>query len=223
MSQSTPVGTRTVSPQRVIEAIRSWQTSGHKPLVVAIDGHGSSGKSTLAERVAAELDAALLHTDDFFRPSDPARPRDAGSSMDEYYDWPRLRSEALAPLRAGQTAEFRAFDEALDAFKPGTVTVAPAPLILLEGVSAGAEALADLVDHRILVQTPEPQRLERVRQRVAPEAWNDDWLQTEHTYFAERPTSAFDLVVSGAEAGPDHATGPDAEAGAPALAKQVGR
>jgi uridine kinase len=197
----------TVSSRHVVDAIREWQIAASAPLVVTIDGHGASGKSTLARIVGQELGATVVHTDDFFRPGDPTRPRTAASQMSEYYDWERLRREAMTPLLAGRTADFRAFDEATDGFKPETVQVEPADLILLEGVSSTTPELSDLVDRTVLVQTPEPERTWRLMARVTPEIWDDNWLAAERAYFATRPAHAFDLVVSGSTTEPPEVDG----------------
>jgi len=54
--------------------------------IVAIDGPGGAGKSTLAARVAGALDAQVVRTDDF-------------ASWDEPFEWwPRLIKQVLAPL-----------------------------------------------------------------------------------------------------------------------------
>jgi uridine kinase len=161
----------TVAATQIIAAIRGWQAQATPPLVVAIDGHGAAGKTTLAAEVAGELDAALLHTDDYFQAASPTtdlRP------MAQYYDWSRLRDEGLArALKAG------------------------ANLILVEGVSAAAPAIADLVNHTVFVATPEAVRVERLHGRITPEEWDEAWLAAERAYFAARPPESFDLIVSG--------------------------
>src|SRR5262245_36513350 len=88
----------------VVAAIGRWRAERPGVLVVAIDGHGGAGKTTIATAAARAIGAAVVHTDDFFI---PAR---AGAPLAEYYDWPRIRAEALEPLRAGRTARFDRFD-----------------------------------------------------------------------------------------------------------------
>jgi len=165
--------------------------------VVAIDGHGTAGKSTIAGRVAGLTGAALVHTDDFFqgRPAPPRRQR-----LRQYYDWRRIRAQALEPLRARRTAAFRRFDWNRGTGFDGLVTVAPADLILLEGVFSAAPELSDLVDRSVFVDTPEPERLRRLRAQVTPEDWDADWLAAEQSYFRLiRPVASFDLIVSGTD------------------------
>jgi uridine kinase len=162
---------------------------------VAVDGHGASGKSTIARAIVADMTAALVHTDDFFMPA--ARAAGFRQSLGDYYDWRRLRAEALAPLLAGHSASFCGFDWETGVLGD-TVTVAPAGLIVLEGVFSAAPVLSDLLDRSIFVETPEHERMRRLRQRITPEEWDDDWLAAERAYFDEtRPPSSFDLIVLG--------------------------
>jgi uridine kinase len=186
------------SADRVIRAAARWQAArpgGRGLLVVAIDGHGAAGKSTIAGAVTRATGAALVHTDDFFR--SPPAP-DGGPALRGYYDWRRLRAQALEPLRAHRPTTFRRFDWERGHGLDGTVAVQPSHLVLVEGVFSAAPELSDLVDRSVFVHTPEPERLRRLRRRVAPEEWDADWLTAEHAYFdLVRPPSSFDLVITG--------------------------
>jgi uridine kinase len=192
---------------RVLGAAARWQasrisgTSGPSVLILAIDGHGAAGKSTIADAVAAATEAALVHTDDFFQvpPPRPGRP-----GLADYYDWRRLRAQALEPLRARLGAAFCRFDWERGGGLDGTVTVEPNDLIVVEGVYSAAPELGDLVDRSVFVDTPEQERLRRLRGRLKPDEWDDEWLLAEHAYFdVIRPPSSFDLIVSGADLPPE--------------------
>jgi uridine kinase len=193
---------RAGSADRVIKAAARWQAAQPGVLVLAIDGHGAAGKSTIADAVARATGAALVHTDDFFlAPRAPAAARPAATgtrAMEDYYDWRRLRAQALEPLRARRAATFRRFDWERGRGLDGRVAVAPSDLILVEGVFSAATELSDLVDRSVFVVTPEPERLRRLRRLVTPEEWDEDWLAAERSYFGRtRPPSSFDLVVPG--------------------------
>lgn len=186
--------------EATLSAVHNWHagTAAGCPLVVAIDGYGASGKSTLAEHVVRSSGAALLHTDDFFRVGGPA----AEGDLPSYYDLARLREEALVPLRAGRAAGFRVYDWSTGLLAPSTPATALAAneTIVLDGVCSGAPALADLVDRAIFVETPEPERLRRLHESVDPAEWDEAWLTAERAYFGVvRPPASFDLVVSGSE------------------------
>ena len=140
--------------------------------MVAIDGHGAAGKTTIAGEVTGVLAAELIATDSRLR--NPPAPSSDRRGLAAYYDWEALRRVSLAPALASGT-----------------------PLIIVEGVSAASPALADLVTHAVLVVTPEPVRLARLRERISPEEWDETWLAAERDYFASRPPGCFDLVVPG--------------------------
>lgn len=190
--------------QAVAGAIAGWQIAHAGVLVVAIDGHGTSGKSTLAAEIAGFTGASLVHTDDFFLQSAPCAGKQPARlhSLRQYYDWRRIRAEALEPLRARCSARFRCFDWGRgDGL--GEATVRPSDLILLEGVFSAAPELSDLVDWAVFVDTPEHERLRRLRASVAPGDWDADWLAVQQSYFdLTRPAASFDLVVSGTSPGP---------------------
>jgi len=229
-SAVTPVDRRsdypTARPQRgggpaasalavVLAALVQWRGQKAGVTLVAIDGYGASGKSTLAESLRAATDASVVHIDDFFVPTDrdargPMRtPQSRGADLSRevpdrvlrsYYDVARLRVQALEPLLAGREAVFRPFDWTSGTASDDTARVAPDDLVLLEGVYSAAPELADLVCRAIYVDTPAPDRLRRLRATVAPEDWDDEWLQAEKAYFTrERPRRSFDLVVPGTD------------------------
>jgi uridine kinase len=197
-----------------VDALTRWRKAGSRVTVVAIDGYGASGKTTIAGSLCARIVFSLVHADDFFkparqRPADPARNESShapsppvgerGRDLADYYDVARLRSEALEPLRAGHEALFQRFDWDSGALSSVETRVAPHELVVLEGVYSAAPELADLVDKAIYVDTPEPERLRRLAELVAPEEWDSGWLRAEKDYFdTTRPADSFDLVISGA-------------------------
>lgn len=156
----------------LVAAIRGWQAEVQPQLVVAIDGYGASGKTTIAFEVAVELDAATVHTDHYYE-DHGLFDRDP-HPMARYYHWEPLRRGCLEPT-----------------IHDGV------PLILVEGVSSASPALADLIDRTVFVDTPEAVRLERLHGRISDEEWDEDWLAAERLYFASRPPESFDLVVRG--------------------------
>jgi uridine kinase len=81
--------------RRLTEAIRSSQApAGVKTRIVAIDGQGAAGKSTLASLLAQQLDAPIIQTDDF-------------ASWENPVDWwPEFIARALEPLAAGEPARY---------------------------------------------------------------------------------------------------------------------
>jgi hypothetical protein len=153
LTRSTPRGT---AARAVTSAIADWQAARPGILVVAIDGHGTAGKSTIAAQIARATGAALVHTDDFFvrQPAPIAGQPPGLRPLRQYYDWNRIRAEALEPLRAGRSAKFRRFDWSRGAVLDGVVTVRPSDLILLEGVFSAAPELPTSLTGRYLSTRP---------------------------------------------------------------------
>jgi pantothenate kinase len=181
-------------------ALRRWRNEGKGVTVVAVDGHGAAGKTTIAQQLSALSGASVVHTDDFWEPESEAR---TGIGIGRYYDVGRLRREAIEPLRAGRDAFFSVFDWERGALSSRKTHVSPSDLVIVEGVYSAAPLLADLVDRAIYVDTPEEERLARLAGRVAPGEWDWDWLAAEGEYFsASRPAESFDLVICGSATGP---------------------
>src|SRR5690349_15944670 len=79
--------------QALVEAVRASEApTGVHTRIIAIDGPGGSGKSSLAEWLTPPLDAQVIHTDDFASWEDPVDW------------WPRLVELALEPLAEGRPA-----------------------------------------------------------------------------------------------------------------------
>lgn len=89
-----------------------------RPLVLALDGRCGSGKTTLANALAAQFPGCtLLRTDDFYLP--PARRSpDWAHTPCANMDLTRLRDEALRPAYAGQPVAYRAYSCREGAYLP---------------------------------------------------------------------------------------------------------
>lgn len=178
-----------VAVQRGVElAQRVGAPAGMARVVVAIDGPGGAGKSTLAARVAASLGGApVIHTDDF-------------ASWDNPLDWwPRLIDQVLVPLSHGQVACYQRFD--WDAQRLADwCEVAPGRFLIIEGVSAFRREFRPYLAAGIWVRTDRRECLRRGLERDGQQAL-DDWLRwqrAEDSYVARHdPERAADLVVSG--------------------------
>jgi para-aminobenzoate synthetase len=183
-----------------------------RPLVLALDGGSGAGKSTLAGVLAgANPQFVIVPLDDFFAAHIPDGTWDALSPAERLrhvFDWPRVRAEALEPLRAGRAARWHPFDFAAGLRADGTygmsealVARPPAAVVLLEGAYSAAPPLADLVDLSVLVEVPPAERRRRLAAREDAAflaQWHARWDPVEALYFGTvRPRASFDLVVRG--------------------------
>lgn len=154
--------------------------------LICIDGPAGSGKTTLAAAVAAlEPTVRVVHMDDLY---------------EGWHGLPGLADQLdglLRPLARGATGSYRRYDWGAGAFA-GTVSVAPVPLLVLEGVGCGTRRHADLVTALAWVEAPVDVRLRRGLARDG-EAMRPQWLQwqaEEAAHFAREDTRRrADLIV----------------------------
>jgi uridine kinase len=173
--------------QDALRSIRASQApKGIRWRVVAVDGHGGSGKSSLAEWLADALDAPVIHTDDF-------------ASWDNPIDWwPALLEKVLRPLAEGQPARY--VPNSWGGPPRPEVTIEPTDFVLLEGVTATRTAFRPYLAFSIWVETPGDLRLRRGLERDG-EATRGQWyssMEEEDRYVAdERPAAHADLILPG--------------------------
>jgi uridine kinase len=171
----------------LIDTIRASDApAGVKTRIVAVDGAGGAGKSSLAELLARRLDAPIVHSDDF-------------ASWENPVDWwPELITHVLEPLAAGRSASYRPTSWG-GAEKP-PVVIEPAAFVILEGVTASRDAFRPYLTFSIWIETPREVRLRRGLQRDGLHAraqW-EDWMQAEDRYVErERPAERADRVLPG--------------------------
>ena len=166
--------------------------------VVAVDGRGGSGKTTLAERISRlRPGSVVVHTDDI-------------AWWHSRFGWDDLMADGvLRPWRAGHDVRYQP-----PAWAPrgrtGYVEVpAGAPLVIVEGVGASRRELAGLIDTAVWVQSDFAEAQTRGLRRDmaqrpdldeagALREW-DEWMVEEVPFFLEdRPWQRADFVVRSA-------------------------
>jgi len=161
--------------------------TGMQTRVIAIDGLGGAGKSSLAQHLSAALDGAeIVHTDDF-------------ASWDNPLDWwSELIERLLVPLSQNKKARFER-SRWTDADR-GWAEVRPADFVILEGVTASRKAFRPFLTYSIWVEAPPELRLRRGLERDGDDAraqW-ESWMADEQRYrAAEYPHERADFVVRG--------------------------
>lgn len=164
--------------------------------MLAIDGPGGSGKTTLAAAILA------------------ARPTGTTQvvHMDDLYDgWSGLSTVAgqlntlLRPLARGEAGCYRRYDWHVGAYVETVplAPLAPVDLLVVEGVGSGAPEVAGLVTLLVWVEAPRAIRLERGLARdgdATRERWLA-WQRDEDDHLAGlRTRERADLLVDGAGA-----------------------
>lgn len=202
--------------RRLIERIDIVRGDRATPCFVALDGRSGSGKSTLAASVARILDASttgermvtVIGCDDFYAGGSAQRwdERTPIERASQVIDWRRQRG-LLETLRATGRAEWRPFDWDADDWdtdivplrrEPRQCTVTP--VVVLEGAYSARPELHDLLDLRVLLDTPTDLRLRRLLAREGESYqadWSARWSGAEDHYFGTvMRRGDFDLVLT---------------------------
>lgn len=168
-----------------------------KRIVVAIDGPGCCGKSTLADSIAAETRVAVLETDDFHLPR--GAQAEEGSPL-PYRRWREFVSAARR-LASGVAVRFRPIDWDSRDLLPEKMVV-PDRVVLIEGIGSLHRDLASIIDYRIWVDGLASTRLARVVRRNSEsvaKSWSS-YIPFEQAYLEHfRPWRSAHLWVCGAD------------------------
>jgi uridine kinase len=175
---------------RLAESIRASAPGGIMATrIVAIDGGGGAGKSTLARRLAAALDEApIIPTDHFVSPDD------------QFGWWPRLLEQVIVPLARGEIARYQRFDWNTRRLVEWIAIPHEPATVIIEGVAAMRREFDPYLAYRIWVDAPREVRLRRglARDGEAMRCQWEQWMTAEAAYVAnDRPIDRADVVVSG--------------------------
>ena len=156
--------------------------------LVAVDGPGGSGKTTFAARLLASAGGAtIVRTDDFASADYPINW------------WPRMLEQIIEPLARGEQGHYQRYDWSTETLAEWR-SVEPAPLVIIEGVSAGRAECAEHLSFIIWIDAPREVRLRRGIERDGPDALDDwkRWMAEEDEHFRRDPTrERADLIVDG--------------------------
>lgn len=170
----------------------------NEPVVVAIDGSCTAGKTTLATKLKQQYDCNVIHMDDFFlRPQQRTAERlgETGGNV----DYERFRAEVLEPLGQGKAFSYRPYDCSTGTLKE-PVEVTPKQLTIVEGTYSQHPYFGDVYDLRLFLQISPELRQQRILQRPAflHRRFFEEWIPMEQQYFkafsiGEKSDLALDL------------------------------
>lgn len=152
-------------------------------VIVAIDGKCTSGKTTMASKLAQIYDCNVFHMDDFFlRPEQrtPERFAEVGGNV----DYERFREEVLLPLESGKAFSYRPFDCSTFTIAP-PVAVTPKKLNIIEGTYSHHPYFGNPYDLKILMTVDEETQRQRILERPAflHKRFFEEWIPMENRYF----------------------------------------
>lgn len=140
-------------------------------MIIGICGGTGSGKTTVARRILADVSAECvlyMQQDSYYRNLGDLPPE---LRHNVNFDHPDALDNDLfinhvKALRAGETVEMPVYDFTTHTRRPETVTLAPKPILIIEGILIFADpGLRELMDIKIFVDTDADLRFIRRLQR----------------------------------------------------------
>lgn len=157
-----------------------------RPFLIAIDGMCGSGKTTLANFLAKELNASVFHMDDFFlqpHQRTPKRLLEPGGNV----DYERFKKEVLDHIRDAGGVTFCPFSchewKLMDA-----VTIPYNDIVIVEGSYSHHPYFNDSYDLKIFLEISPDEQKKRIIARDGKDIWpmfEQKWIPMEHRYFEE--------------------------------------
>jgi len=182
----------------------------NRPFVIGVAGGTCSGKTTVAERLVDLVGTdqlALIRQDAYYIDRSHQTFDDrahANYDHPDAFDW-ELMNQHLSALLAGQTIPLPVYDYADHNRSKDVVMVAPAPIVVFEGILALYDAsLRELFDLSVFVDTDADVRLIRRLQRDVrdrgrtPERIMNQYMTTvrpSHIQFIEPSKRYADVII----------------------------
>ena len=141
------------------------------PVVIGVAGGTGSGKTTVANRILEQVGAehiAYIPHDAYYKDLRHLPPEERAKVNFDHPDSldTELMASHLRALRAGEAVQIPQYDFTTHTRAAETVKVAPAPIIIVEGILIFAEPeLRELFDVRLYVDTAADIRLIRRLER----------------------------------------------------------
>lgn len=161
----------------------------NRPWIVAVDGRSGAGKTSLVDRLLAQVpDSDVVHTDDV-------------AWHLSFFDWAdELRDGVLEPLLRGEEVHYRP-PGWVARERPGAIALpAGRSVVWVEGSGSSRQALSNLIDASIWVQCDNPEARRRLRARDGQEEedLHREWEEQEIPFLLEdRPWERATVIVAG--------------------------
>ncbi|EPC8417652.1 uridine kinase family protein [Bacillus wiedmannii] len=171
-------------------------------LIIGIDGCGGAGKSTLANKIKSKFSTVtIVHMDDFYLPcSQIINEHPTNKSIGADFDWKRLLQEVLDPISNGIEGCYKLYDWETDSLAESHTVLANG-IVIIEGVYATRQELAEMYDLKIWVNCPRETRIKRGIARdgeTARDMWENNWMVAEDMYVeSHKPHEFADFIIDG--------------------------
>lgn len=167
-----------------VEAIIQQALQQKEPIIIAIDGPATSGKTTLAESLKEKFPISVVSMDHFFLPMNrktPERLAEVGGNV----DYERVEQQICKPFKLQELTQYEAFNCQTISYEQHFCT--KSNVLVLEGVYALHPALQKYIDYELLLEISPSEQLARLSNRNTPEMvekYINEWIPLENKYFA---------------------------------------
>lgn len=189
-------------------------TTCNSTVIIAIDGLGGAGKSTLSnllyeELLSRDIPVTVLHIDDFIHPKSIRY----NPNYEEWFCYYNLQwrynyliDQIITPIKCGQplSCEIELYDKENDTYYNAPINITHNSVVIIEGIFLQRPELANVFDYTIYVDVPESVRLSRVLKRdgyIGDEEqirfkYENRYFPAERHYFAAcAPDKNADIVI----------------------------
>lgn len=156
-----------------------------RPFLIAVDGMCGSGKTTLGNYLAKELNASLFHMDDFFlqpHQRTKARLSEPGGNV----DYERFKAEVLDHVSDTDGVTFRPFSCKEWRLAEEAITVPYNDIVIVEGSYSHHPYFEDIYDVKIFLEISSEEQKKRIIARDGKDIWpmfEEKWIPLENKYF----------------------------------------
>ena len=177
-----------------IEAIQELS----KPVIVAVSGFGGSGKSSLAQKIATEIQASIIGIDSFCKSVEQA-----DYERWEIMDFNRLENEILKPFLMGRKElSYGEFNWEKNQVTE-TKTIKVNDILIVEGVGLFRPKLLEYYSYTIWVDCPIEIAIARGKKRdreeygvPQDENWDGIWRENDLECYREfAPLESADCII----------------------------
>lgn len=158
-----------------------------RPFLIAIDGMCGSGKTTLGNYLAKELNSSLFHMDDFFlqpHQRTEARLSEPGGNV----DYERFKAEVLNHISDTTGITFRPFNCHEWKLAEVAITIPYNNIVIVEGSYSHHPYFKDVYDVKIFLEISSEEQKRRIIARDGEAIWpmfEEKWIPMENRYFEE--------------------------------------
>ena len=151
-------------------------------LIIGIDGHCTSGKTTLAELIHGFFESNIFHMDDFYKSHTQSNSSFEHASN---IDFERLQSVVIVPLVNNQEIDYQAFDCKTQSLQP-IIHKSNKSINIIEGSYAMHPQISYIYDLKIFLKSSYLQQIRRVYRRNGFQELKmfiRKWIPNERKYF----------------------------------------